>query len=116
MRRRRGAGIALAVMVAATGAAAADKPTRFWNLTTDTITQLSLAPAGTARWGRNQCENDRDGEVEPRERLRITDVDPGRYDLRIAHKSGRVCIAKAVEVRAGEVFAIEEKDLTDCTP
>jgi hypothetical protein len=33
----------------------------------------------------------------------------------VTHKSDRVCLAKAVEVRAGEVFAIEERDLTDCS-
>jgi hypothetical protein len=66
-----------------------NKPTRFWNLTTDTITQLSLAPAGTARWGKNQCENDRDGEVDPRERLRITDTGPGRYDAHLHSRAPR---------------------------
>jgi hypothetical protein len=105
----------LASVLAATSAPAADKPARFWNLTSVTITTLSLAPAGTGRFGRNQCENDRDGEVDPRERLPITDAAPGRYDIRLTDKSGRVCIAKAIAVRAGEVFALEDKDLTDCT-
>ena len=104
-----------ALCVLATGALAADKPTRFWNLTSVTITNLSLAPAGTGRWGKNECENDRDGEVDPRERLRITDVAPGRYDVRITDRSGRVCLARAVEVRAGEVFAVADKDLVECS-
>jgi hypothetical protein len=104
-----------ALCVAGTGALAADKPTRFWNLTTVTITSLSLAPAGTERWGRNQCENDRDGEVDPRERLPITGVAPGRYDVRMTDKGGRVCLARAVEVRDGAVFTLADKDLAECT-
>ena len=34
--------------------------TRFWNLTTGTIKEFRLAPAGSASFGKNQCENDPD--------------------------------------------------------
>lgn len=115
MSVRHAAVIGFTIALAATSAPAADKPARFWNLTSVTIINLALAPAGTGRWGKNQCENDRDGEVDPRERLPITDAAPGRYDVRLTDKSGRVCIAKAIAVRAGGVFALEDKDLTECS-
>jgi hypothetical protein len=88
--------------------------TRLWNLTGVTLTQVRLAPAGTTRWGRNQCENDRDGTVDFDERLRITDVAPGVYDVQLKDEAGRVCLAKGVAVKAGEIFAVHENDLTDC--
>ncbi len=50
------------------------RPTRFWNLTRHTISELSLAPAGTTNFGPNQCKNDKDGTVDPDERLRVTGV------------------------------------------
>jgi hypothetical protein len=37
----------LAVIVISSGAFAAERPTRFWNLTTHTISEFYLAPAGT---------------------------------------------------------------------
>jgi hypothetical protein len=38
----------------------------------------------------------------------------GRYDVKLADKIGGVCIVRNVEVKAGAVFSIEERQLTDC--
>ena len=89
--------------------------TRFWNLTGETITHLSMAPAGTAQWGPDQCRNDPDGTVDFDERLRITGVSSGHYDVRFTDKTGRSCVVKNVEVKAGAVFSIGKEALTDCT-
>lgn len=93
-----------------------DKPTRFWNLTGDTVTHLSLAPAGTEAYGPDQCTNDRDGTVDFDERLPITGVAPGRYDVRLDLKKGARCHVRNVEVQAGEVFSVEAQDLVECAP
>jgi hypothetical protein len=106
--------LTLLALTAAGSSVAADKPTRFWNLTAHTITSFQLALAGTQSWGQDQCQNDRDGTVDHDERLRITGVAPGRYDAKFADKTGRVCIVKGLEVSQGEVFAIDEKDLAEC--
>jgi hypothetical protein len=90
------------------------KGIRFWNLTLHTITQLRLSPAGEDRWGPDQCRNDRDGTVDHDERLRITGIEPGRYDVKLADATGRACIVRNIDVRAGVVFAVEEKQLSDC--
>jgi hypothetical protein len=96
-------------------AAAQDrKGIRFWNLTLYTITALQLSPAGADNWGPDQCKNDRDGTVDHDERLRITGIEPGRYDVKLADKTGRVCVVRNIDVKAGAVFTIEEKQLTDC--
>ena len=96
-------------------ALAAERPTRFWNLTRHTITEFYLAPAGTTNWGANQCRNDRDGTVDADERLRISDTPPGRYDARLVDVSKRTCIVRNLKLEAGEIFSIEEKELTSCT-
>ena len=105
------------VLMAVCSAALATERLRFWNLTTVTISKLYLAPTGTDKWSKNQCENDPDGSVSPDERLTITGVDPGVYDVRLADKRGRVCVVRNVEVRSGRpyAFSISDKDLTDCT-
>ena len=90
------------------------KGVRLWNLTLNTITTFQMSPAGTDSWGPDQCKNDRDGTVDHDERLRITGIEPGRYDVKLADKIGRVCIVRKVDVRDGAVFSIEEKQLTDC--
>jgi len=104
-------------MLAATSllAHAENRPTRFWNLTRHAVSELYLAPAGTTSWGPNQCKNDKDGTVDFDERLRITGVDPGTYDAKLTDVSGRSCMVRNIKVEAGEIFSIEEKDLTACT-
>jgi hypothetical protein len=96
---------------------AADRgATRFWNLTGETIIHLSMAPAGTTQWGPDQCRNDPDGTVDFDERLRITGVASGYYDVRFTDKNGRRCLVTNVEVRTGAVFSIGKEALTDCVP
>src|SRR5882757_7452437 len=96
-------------------ASAAERPMRFWNLTRHTISEFYLALAGTTNWGANQCKNDKDGTVDTDERLRITDTPPGRYDAKLVDVSKRTCIVRNLELKAGEIFSIEEKELTSCT-
>ena len=105
----------LALIITVADAVSAERPTRFWNLTHHTVSEFQLAPAGTTNWGENQCKNDKDGTVDFDERLRITGVAPGRYDARLKDVSGRVCFARNINIKAGDVFSIEERDLADCS-
>lgn len=103
------------LLIAADARAAEQRPIRFWNLTRHTISEFQLAPAGTTQWGDNQCKNDKDGTVDSDERLRITGISPGTYDARLKDPSGRVCTVRNIAIKAGDIFSVEEKDLTDCT-
>ena len=104
--------IALAVLMGL--ARAQNRPTRFWNLTLNTISEFYLAPAGTSDWGPNQCKNDRDGAVDPDERLRITDTPSGIYDVKLTDSTKRICTVRNVKIEEGAIFSIEEKELTSC--
>jgi hypothetical protein len=96
-------------------AAAEGKGIRLWNLTTSTISAFQLSPAGQNVWGPNQTLNDKDKEVDHDERLRITGVEPGRYDARVGYRDAKQCIVKDIDIKADAVFSIADKDLTDCT-
>jgi hypothetical protein len=112
----RAALVVLALVLSLSASLAADrKGMRLWNLTLNTIVSLQMSPAGQQAWGRDQCENDRDHEVDHDERLRITDIAPGRYDVRFKDKTGRVCVVKDVDVQDGAIISIEEKELSDCS-
>ncbi len=110
--------LALIALLTLAGDAAAQtkgKGTRLWNLTTETISGFQLAPAGKTDWGPNQCLNDKDKEVDHDERLRITGVEPGRYDAKVSYPDARQCIVRGIEIKADAVFSIADKDLKDCT-
>ena len=104
------------VLISSNLAAAAAERLKFWNLTSSTIKELHLAPAGTENWGPDQCRNDPDGAVEADERLTLKDIVPGRYNVKLLDEKGRVCIVRDVEVSGGKsyAFSISEKELTDC--
>ncbi|HTY65208.1 MAG TPA: hypothetical protein VMH36_01040 [Alphaproteobacteria bacterium] len=110
--------VALLVFAATSTAQAAERPLRFWNLTAGTVTGLYLSTPGTGQWGPNQCLNDPDKSVDHDERLTVTGVVPGRYDVKLVDKKGRSCVVRDVELLSGRpyAFSIGEKDLTDCTP
>ncbi len=105
-----------ALLLASTGQLAAQgKGIRFWNLTTATVSGLQLSPAGKENWGPNQTLNDKDGEVDHDERLRITGVGAGRYDAKVSYRDKRQCVVRNIEIKADSVFSIADKDLTDCS-
>lgn len=104
----------LTTMFAIGVAVAAEKPIRFWNLTSETVTSLRLAPAGTNDFEADLTKGDSDGSVDHDERLAIKSLTPGTYDASIGFKSGRSCTVKGLKIDAASVFSIEEKDLSSC--
>jgi hypothetical protein len=109
--------VAMMLLITGWQAPAAERQ-RFWNLTTATLTELRLAEPGTDQWGPNQCNNDPDKAVEPDERLTLIGVEPGRYDVKLRDRKGRVCIVRNVWIQSGRPFAfsISDNDLGDCQP
>jgi hypothetical protein len=105
----------VALLVAVVPTAAMAKNTRFWNLTANTITSLQFSPLGKNEWGPNQTDNDSDRSVDHDERLKITGVASGAYDVKLVDKSGRSCVVRNIQLKEGSVFTIEEKDLLDCS-
>ena len=108
--------LASVVLLLAGGELAAQggKGIRLWNLTTSTITGFQLSPVGKNDWGPNLTLNDKDKEVDHDERLRITGVEPGRYDARVSYAKSRQCMVRDIELKADAVFSIADKDLKDC--
>jgi hypothetical protein len=94
--------------------AAQGKGIRLWNLTTATISEFQLSPPGKSDWGPNQTLNDKDKEVDHDERLRITGVEPGRYDAKVGYRGSKHCFVRGIEIKADAVFSIADKDLKDC--
>jgi hypothetical protein len=102
------------LLASASHLAAQGKGIRLWNLTTETISSFQLSVPGRNDWGPNQTLNDKDHEVDHDERLRITDVAPGRYDAKVGYRDARICMVRDIEIKAGAVFVIADKDLTEC--
>lgn len=106
----------VALLLASSGELLAQgKGIRLWNLTTATMSGFQLSPAGKNDWGPNQTLNDKDKEVDHDERLRITGVEPGRYDAKVSYSGATQCFVRDIEIKADAVFSIADKDLKDCS-
>lgn len=105
--------LSFAFVLALAGTASA-KTTKFWNLTSNTITSVELAPAGTDKFGQNLAKLDPDGSVDHDERIKLGQVADGTYDVRVKDDHGRNCVVKGIAIKDGEVFTIEEKQLEGC--
>ncbi|MGY3450831.1 hypothetical protein [Bradyrhizobium sp. USDA 4353] len=113
----RSALAATAIVVSALPIAvsAQSKGIRLWNLTTATMTGFQLSPAGQNNWGPNQTLNDKDKELDHDERLKLSGVEPGRYDAKVSYAGDRQCIVRDLDIKADAVVSVADKDLKDCT-
>ncbi|HUA76895.1 MAG TPA: hypothetical protein VMA86_04435 [Acetobacteraceae bacterium] len=105
-----------AAVLLAGGISAAAAPNYFaYNLTaTTTFTGVYLAPAGGTQWGPNQALNDDDKELDFGERLTLTGLNPGIYDVKLVDKNGRTCLLRGVNLTKEMSFEIRDASLTDC--
>ncbi|CCD96171.1 conserved exported hypothetical protein [Bradyrhizobium sp. ORS 375] len=109
------AAIAIALSALPIAASAQGKGIRLWNLTSATMTGFQLSPAGQNSWGPNQTLNDKDKELDHDERLKLSGVEPGRYDAKVSYAGDRQCIVRDLDIRADAVVSVADKDLKDCT-
>jgi len=107
-------GVSLLVLPGMAIAQTKGKGIRLWNLTSATISSFQLSISGKNEWGANQTLNDKDREVDHDERLRITGVEPGRYDAKVGYSSAKQCFVRDIEIKADAVFSVADKDLKDC--
>jgi len=107
--------ITSALLVLAGSAASAEDGPRFLNRTGQTIIKMQLAAVGTKNWSADQCKNDDEGEVDHNERMTLVGIKSGHYDIKLADKAGRVCVAKNVDLKEGAQFVVRDTDLTECS-
>ena len=105
----------LAILLLTDAVARADDGPRFLNRTGQTVVKMQLAPVGSKTWGPDQCKNDDEGEVDHNERMTLVGIKSGHYDIKMADKAGRVCIAKNIDLKEGVQFVVRDTDLTECT-
>jgi hypothetical protein len=91
--------------------AAEDDSLLFLNRVGESIVKLQLAPAGTTKWGPDQCQYEDDKSVENNEKIPLKGTAPGRYDIRFTDLKGRSCTVKNLEVKAGALVVLREKEL-----
>ncbi len=112
---RRVLQVACMLVAASCGAAAAGERFFVYNLTTSTeFTGVFLAPAGTQSWGSNQALNDKDHSLDVTERLSITGIEHGQFDVKLQTEKGRTCVKSNVDLTKETSFDIRDTDIAGC--
>ena len=101
--------ISIGLLFACSAAMAADS--LFLNRVGETLVKLQLAPAGTTKWGPDQCQFEDDKSVENNEKIPLKEVMPGRYDAKFTDLKGRTCTVKNLDVKDGALVVIRESEL-----
>lgn len=113
MPLHRIAALGLVVFLAALPAAASQY-FAYNETTSTTLTGVYLAPGGTTNWGANETLNDKDHSLDFGERLRLTGITPGRYDVKLVTDKGKTCVRKGVDLSHETSFEIRDGDLAGC--
>ncbi|MGH7119683.1 MAG: hypothetical protein ACREFP_11955 [Acetobacteraceae bacterium] len=109
--------VILAGLAVASGAPAAWAGPNYFAYNDTAVTSFSgvyLAPAGTVTWGPNQALNDDDKELDFGERLTLTGLTPGKYDVKLVDKKGRTCMLHGIDLTKARSFDIRDPALTGC--
>jgi hypothetical protein len=95
-------------------AAAADRFFLYDMTTSTSFTGVYLARPGSEAWSANQALNDKDHAVDPSERLVLSNLGRGVYDVKLVDRKGRVCIKHGVDLTKETSFEVRDSDLLDC--
>jgi hypothetical protein len=102
--------VSIGLSFACSAASAADS-LLFLNRVGETLVKLQLAPAGSTKWGPDQCQFEDDKSVENNEKIPLREITPGRYDVRFTDLKGRTCTIKNLDVKDGALVVIRENEL-----
>ena len=103
--------VSIGLSLACSAAIAAESNLLFLNRVGETLVKLQLAPAGSSKWGPDQCQFEDDKSVENNEKIPLKEIVPGRYDVRFTDLKGRTCMVKNLEVKDGALVVLREAEL-----
>ncbi len=91
------------------------KGIRLWNLTTATISEFQLSPAGKTDVG-PQPDPERQGQGSRPRRAPAhhRGASPAAMTPRSGYPGAKHCFVRDIEIKADAVFSIADKDLKDC--
>jgi hypothetical protein len=106
--------VVLAVVLAGSRGSAAEQFVGFNETTSTVFAGVYLAPAGSTWWGPNQALNDKDRSWDYGERLKITGLSRGVFDLKLIDRSGRACVKHSIDLTKERTFEVRDEDLRGC--
>ncbi|HET8897637.1 MAG TPA: hypothetical protein VFN09_02475 [Rhodanobacteraceae bacterium] len=102
--------LATVVMAAAPGIALASDVV-FVNQSSWDIHEVYLSPASQSTWGEDFLGDD---ILAHGDELTITDVEEGKWDVKVVDEDGDECVIEDVYLNSDDKWVIKDKDLLAC--
>ena len=106
--------LALGTMLAFGCGAALALDLEIVNQSRTTIQHLYLSAAGERAWGDDQLGEGEDDTIDPGDSYTVTDIEPGRYDLKLVARDGTTCIISDQRFGTDKVWTVTEAMLDTC--
>lgn len=111
----KGAALAAAAcLLAGTVAMADGNQLEIVNNSNKTIYHLYMSDSTDNNWGPDQLGNTQDDTIEPGGKFTLTDIDSGKYDIKLVTKSGAECEIDDVEFDSDYRWNVTDAMLHDC--
>jgi hypothetical protein len=93
---------------------AADYEFEIVNSSNQIIDHLQFAPTATSNWGGDQLGEDEEDALEPGAWIKVRDLQPGTYDIRIVHADETSCVIRHVVLEPDKTVTITDHLLESC--
>jgi len=104
------------LIVYATSAVCADHEFELVNSSRQIIYHLYFAPIGTSKWGHDQLGEDEEDALEPGAWIKVRDLQPGTYDLKVGHADETSCVIHRVVLEFDKTLTVTNQLLESCGP
>ncbi|MGB4857738.1 MAG: hypothetical protein WBP11_00250 [Dokdonella sp.] len=84
------------------------------NKSKTTIHHLYLSSSNDREWGPDQLGDSSDDVVEPGDTFTLTDIERGRFDVKIVAEDDTECEVENARFNEGKEWVITERMLDDC--
>lgn len=78
------------------------------------IHHIFLSEVDAKNWGDDQLGDEDDDTIDPGGSYTVTDIEAGKYDLKLVASDGTSCIVKSVRFGVDKVWTITEAMLDSC--
>lgn len=109
MKKQSIRALALALLISPLVASASE--VEFVNASSWTITEIYFSHAKEKNWGEDFLGSE---VLSKGDSLTLTDVEAGKWDVKVVDEDDDVCILENVAITANDKWVINDKDLLGC--
>ena len=102
----------LALAASSIGARALDLEVS--NESKTTIHHIYMSAVGEQKWGDDQLGDGDEDTIDPGDTYTLSDIEPGKYDLKLVASDGTVCVIGNVRFGTDKVWTVTEAMLDSC--